>query len=94
MATHVLQESDWIEGEFVHQLAARKRIQELEESEVQADQCKEAIVKLGLKYGLASTHTRNQQFHKLHNWLTNQLCFDVNEDLLLNEITLKSAVMQ
>ena len=54
-------EQDFIEGEFVHQLGARKRIQDLEEGPeteaASADDLKEAIVRLGTKYSLASRHT-------------------------------------
>ena len=54
-------EKDFIEGEFVHQLGARKRIQDLEEGPeseaVSANDLKEAIVRLGTKYSLASRHT-------------------------------------
>ena len=54
-------DGDFIEGEFVHQLGARKKIQDLEEgpeSEAYSgDDCKEAIVRLGTKYNLASRHT-------------------------------------
>ena len=54
-------DGDFIEGEFVHQLGARKRIQDLEEgSESEAHtgaELKGAIVRLGTKYNLASRHT-------------------------------------
>ena len=54
-------EKDFIEGEFVHQLGARKRIQDLEEGPeketASANDLKEAIVRLGTKYSLASRHT-------------------------------------
>jgi hypothetical protein len=57
----VIKESDWIEGEFVHQLAARKKIQDLEETSIadsaSDEELKKAIVKLGVTYSLASKHT-------------------------------------
>ena len=59
----ILTEDNKIEGEFVHQLAARKKIQDLEEESVlqenhqYRDQYKEAIIDLGKKYNLASQHT-------------------------------------
>ncbi|TRY77470.1 hypothetical protein TCAL_10676 [Tigriopus californicus] len=53
-------EGSRIEGEFVHQLAARKRIQDLEEDHSQRFEPtlkKEAIIRLAKKYRLASSHT-------------------------------------
>jgi hypothetical protein len=56
-----IKESDLIEGEFVHQLAARKKIQDLEETTIadsaSDEELKKAIVKLGITYSLASKHT-------------------------------------
>lgn len=50
------------EGKVVHQLAARARIRELELAETAKDAAKDLIkqemVALGVKYNLASTHTR------------------------------------
>jgi len=48
-----------IGGNFVHQLAARKRIQDLEEMihDEDKEDIENAIVQLGIKYRLASKHT-------------------------------------
>ncbi len=55
------EDDDCVEGEFVHQLAARKRIQDLEESTEadtkDADALKAAIIELGTRHRLASSHT-------------------------------------
>lgn len=56
-----VEEKSLINGDFVHQMAARKRIQELEEGGCDPDatekEIEDAIVELGLKFGLASKHT-------------------------------------
>ncbi len=56
-----LEEAGKIEGTFVHQLAARKRIQDIEEAaaaeEIDSEQAKKALVELGTGYRLASKHT-------------------------------------
>jgi len=50
--------SCFIGGNFVHQLAARKRIQDLEEMiHDDKEDIENAIVQLGIKYRLASKHT-------------------------------------
>ena len=57
--------NSFINGDLVHQLAARKRIQDLEEmiveegpeSEITKKDVEDAIVELGLKFKLASKHT-------------------------------------
>ena len=51
-------DADKINGNFVHQLAARKRIQDLEEdTDRPKDLIEQAIIKLGLEYKLASKFT-------------------------------------
>ena len=53
-----LKDSDKIKGNFIHQLAARKRIQDLEEdTDRPAEIVEKAITKLGLEYKLASKFT-------------------------------------
>ena len=53
-----VKDSDKIKGNFVHQLAARKRIQDLEEdTDRPKDLVEKAITKLGLEYKLASKFT-------------------------------------
>jgi len=59
-----VEKSCFLDGNFVHQLAARKRIQDLvetvsveEEGGVKKEEVEKAIVELGIKYRLASKHT-------------------------------------
>jgi hypothetical protein len=58
-----IDKSCWLSGNFVHQLAARKRIQDLQETvvdgeqEISAEEVEQAIVQLGLRFKLASKHT-------------------------------------
>ena len=60
-----IDENSFINGDLVHQFAARKRIQDLEEmiveegpeSEITKKDVEDAIVELGLKFKLASKHT-------------------------------------
>ena len=60
-----IDEKSLINGDFVHQLAARKRIQDLEEmvveegseSEITKKDVEDAVVELGIKFKLASKHT-------------------------------------
>jgi hypothetical protein len=59
-----IEKSCLLDGNFVHQLAARKRIQDLvetvsveEEGGVKKEDVEKAIVELGIKYRLASKHT-------------------------------------
>ena len=57
-----IEKSSFISGNFVHQLAARKRIQDLEEIligefEMSVDDVENAVVELAIKYKLASKHT-------------------------------------
>ncbi len=59
-----VEKSCFLDGNFVHQLAARKRIQDLEENVSveeeggeKMEEVKKAIVELGIKYRLASKHT-------------------------------------
>jgi len=60
-----IEKSCFLNGNFVHQLAARKRIQDLvetvqveeEEEGVSREEMEKAVVELGIKYRLASEHT-------------------------------------
>ena len=60
-----IEEKSYLNGDFVHQMAARKRIQDLEEmiieegpeSKIGKKDVENAIVELGLKFKLASKHT-------------------------------------
>jgi len=57
-----IEKSSFLSGNFVHQLAARKRIQDLEElvigdSGILEAEVQKAIVELGIRYKLASKHT-------------------------------------
>ena len=55
-----IDKSCWLSGNFVHQLAARKRIQDLQETVehgISAEEVEQAIAQLGLRFKLASKHT-------------------------------------
>ncbi len=60
-----IEKSCFLDGNFVHQLAARKRIQDLvetvqveeEKGGVSKEEVEKAVVELGIKYRLASKHT-------------------------------------
>ena len=58
-----VEEKSILAGNFVHQLAARKRIQDLEETVLEEegapkkDEIEKAVVELAIKYRLASKHT-------------------------------------